>query len=113
MYDKVSGRLFGNAGTGAFIIGPDKYTARDYVQDGLVAMWDAIDNVGLGSSDHSTGQVNQIVPNGPQMTILNVTFDETTSSFSTSQAANYTTTDESVCSPFVNRSCTIESIRVD
>ena len=24
MYDKVSGRLFGNAGTGAFILGPDK-----------------------------------------------------------------------------------------
>lgn len=24
MYDKVSGELFGNAGTGAFIIGPDK-----------------------------------------------------------------------------------------
>ena len=24
MYDRVSGRLFGNAGTGAFIIGPDK-----------------------------------------------------------------------------------------
>ena len=23
-YDKVSGQLFGNAGTGAFIIGPDK-----------------------------------------------------------------------------------------
>ena len=24
MYDRVSGQLFGNAGTGAFIIGPDK-----------------------------------------------------------------------------------------
>ena len=24
MYDRVSGDLFGNAGTGAFIIGPDK-----------------------------------------------------------------------------------------
>ena len=27
MYDKVSGQLFGNAGTGAFILGPDKGTA--------------------------------------------------------------------------------------
>ena len=26
MYDRVSGQLFGNAGTGAFIIGPDKTT---------------------------------------------------------------------------------------
>ena len=26
MYDKISGQLFGNAGTGAFIIGPDKTT---------------------------------------------------------------------------------------
>ena len=26
MYDKVSGQLFGNAGTGAFVIGPDKTT---------------------------------------------------------------------------------------
>jgi hypothetical protein len=24
MYDKVSGQLFGNAGTGSFILGPDK-----------------------------------------------------------------------------------------
>lgn len=24
MFDRVSGQLFGNAGTGAFIIGPDK-----------------------------------------------------------------------------------------
>jgi hypothetical protein len=24
MYDKVSGKLFGNAGTGNFILGPDK-----------------------------------------------------------------------------------------
>ena len=26
MYDRVSGQLFGNSGTGAFIIGPDKTT---------------------------------------------------------------------------------------
>ena len=26
MYDRVSGRLFGNSGTGAFVIGPDKTT---------------------------------------------------------------------------------------
>ena len=28
MYDRVSGELFGNAGTGAFIIGPDAASAK-------------------------------------------------------------------------------------
>ena len=27
MYDRVSGRLFGNAGTGAFVVGPDKVSS--------------------------------------------------------------------------------------
>lgn len=54
MYDRVSRKLFRNAGTGTFTIGPDvatpvmglhfmprpKYTARDYVQDGLIALYD-------------------------------------------------------------------------
>lgn len=62
MYDRVSRKLFGNAGTGAFVIGPDvarpvmglrKFTptARNYVQDGLVAMWDGIENAGWGVHD--------------------------------------------------------------
>ena len=64
MYDRVSGRLFGNAGTGSFVVGPDvarpimglhfmrpRYTANDYVQDGLVAMWDGIENAGWGVHD--------------------------------------------------------------
>lgn len=53
MYDRVSGRLFGNAGTGEFVLGPDiiDYTAKDYVQDGLVAMWDGIENAGWGVHD--------------------------------------------------------------
>jgi hypothetical protein len=57
MYDRVSGQLFGNAGTGAFIVGPDviDYTAKDYVQDGLVAMWDGIENAGWGVHDESFG----------------------------------------------------------
>ena len=59
MYDRVTRKIFGNAGTGAFKIGPDvakpvmglrrfKPTARNYVQDGLVAMWDGIENAGWG-----------------------------------------------------------------
>lgn len=68
MYDRVSGQLFRNAGTGAFVVGPDKQTytqslgvlmpqkdaeptARDYVQDGLIAMWDGIENAGWGTHD--------------------------------------------------------------
>lgn len=79
MYDRVSKRLFGVSGTGAFVLGPDKsrpvmslhrygasrfgkigagarmlkqsYTARDYVQDGLIAMWDGIENAGWGTHD--------------------------------------------------------------
>lgn len=53
MYDRVSGRLFGNSGTGEFVLGPDiiDYTAKDYVQDGLVAMWDGIENAGWGVHD--------------------------------------------------------------
>lgn len=67
-YDKVSGQLFRNAGAGSFVIGPDKQTftqnlgvlmpqreivptARDYVQDGLIAMWDGIENAGWGVHD--------------------------------------------------------------
>ena len=72
MYDKVSGQLFGNAGTGAFVLGPDVkvvavepkafflgaktevnkvFTARDYVQDGLIFHWDAIENTGYGTHE--------------------------------------------------------------
>lgn len=59
MYDRVTRRLFGNAGTGSFVLGPDvakpvmglwgmrKFTSvKDYVQDGLTNMWDGIDNAG-------------------------------------------------------------------
>lgn len=67
MYDRVTRRLFRNQGTGAFQWGPDvatpvmglhmyqkpPYTARDYVQDGLIAMWDGIENAGWGVHDPS------------------------------------------------------------
>jgi hypothetical protein len=56
MYDKVSGQLFGNAGTGEFVLGSDiiDYTAKDYIQDGLIAMWDGIENVGFGEPHDSS-----------------------------------------------------------
>lgn len=61
MYDRVTRKLFGNSGTGAFVLGPDVAkpvmglhfygmwrSARAYVQDGLIAMWDGIENAGWG-----------------------------------------------------------------
>lgn len=52
MYDRVSGRLFRNQGTGAFLYGADVYrvpsTIGQYVRNGLVAMWDGIENAGVG-----------------------------------------------------------------
>ena len=67
MYDRVSRKLFRNNGTGAFSYGPDvatpvmglhftrpyvaAHTARDYVQDGLVALFDAIENKDWGVQD--------------------------------------------------------------
>ena len=52
MYDRVSGQLFGNSGEGQFVLGPDIISsAFDYIQDGLVAMWDGIENAGWGLHD--------------------------------------------------------------
>ena len=94
MYDKVSGRLFRNAGTGAFVIGPDKaatsvpvmglhfmrrpgYTAKDYVQDGLVAMWDGIENAGWGVHDAEATTWKDLIGNGDMsLTYGSMTFSE-------------------------------------
>ena len=48
MYDKVSGKLFGNLGAGNFILGPD-IVENPYVTDGLISMWDAEWNDGVCS----------------------------------------------------------------
>lgn len=61
MYDRVSKKLFGNQGTGSFVLGPDvakpvmgiwryrdNYFASDYIRDGLVAMWDGLETGGFG-----------------------------------------------------------------
>ena len=64
MYDRVT-RTF-PAHYGTFVAGPvvarpvmglhfypRVYTARDYIQDGLIAMWDGIENAGWGTHDAS------------------------------------------------------------
>lgn len=65
MYDRVSGQLFRNAGTGAFTYGGDVYSVpvetSQYVQDGLVAMWDGKENYGIGKRcDTATSWVDCI-----------------------------------------------------
>ena len=60
MYDRVSRKLFGNKGTGSFVLGPDVakpviglwgmkkfYTLSDYNTDGLISMWDGEWNAGV------------------------------------------------------------------
>lgn len=73
MYDKVSKQLFRNQGTGAFLYGKDTKvvtkpliklwkmkslppTAKSYIQNGLVAQYDGIENIGykMHSNDVSS-----------------------------------------------------------
>lgn len=60
MYDKVSGKLFGNLGEGNFILGPD-IVENPYVTDGLVSMWDAEWNDGVCSHVSTSTKWNDIV----------------------------------------------------
>jgi hypothetical protein len=62
MYDRVSGQLFGNQGTGEFVLGSDliDYTAKDYIQDGLVALVDGIENAGWGEHTDELKYVNLV-----------------------------------------------------
>lgn len=78
MYDRVSKKLFRNAGTGSFVTGPDvavpvmglhfmrspMYHAKDYVQGGLVAMWDGIENAGWGTHDPNATVWTNLVTGG-------------------------------------------------
>lgn len=88
LYDRVSKKLFGNLGTGDFVLGQDKSipliglhfyqkptpTAKDYAQDGLVAMWDGIENAGWGVHDvNATTWANLLDPDHP-LTGNNIAF---------------------------------------
>ena len=63
MYDKVSKKLFRNQGTGSFKFGRDikPISARSYVNDGLIAMWDGIENAGFGTHDASVATWKDLV----------------------------------------------------
>lgn len=78
MYDRVTRRLFRNQGTGAFQWGPDvatpvmalhmfqkpPLTTLDYVQDGLVAHWDGIENAGRRVHSHTPVNWKDLTGNG-------------------------------------------------
>lgn len=64
LYDRVHNRLFGNEGTGNFVVGPDKAAwTNPYVTDGLVAMWDGEWNAGGGVHDASATVIKDLVGN--------------------------------------------------
>ena len=46
------------------------YTASDYIQDGLVAMWDGIENAGLGVHDANATVWTDLTGNGWDLTLL-------------------------------------------
>ena len=52
-------------------------TARDYVQDGLVAMWDGVENAGWGVHDPSAMTWKDLA-GGYDMNVVNGFFDENT-----------------------------------
>ena len=78
MYDRVSGALFRNAGTGAFVVGPDinPISARSYVNDGLIAMWDGIENAGWGQHNSSATTWKDLIGTNDLDTMNSNTFGD-------------------------------------
>ena len=52
-----------------------KYTARDYVQEGLVAIWDGIENIGYGLHDSNATVWIDLSGNDNHAIVSNGTFD--------------------------------------
>ncbi len=61
------------AARNAFLMGGGKPTARDYVQDGLMAMWDGIENAGWGVHDASATVWKDLIASS-NLTIANTAF---------------------------------------
>lgn len=63
MMDRLTRKIYRNAGTGAFKFGADRketpLMCNSYVKDGLVAMWDGVENAGWGTHD-SNAPINLI-----------------------------------------------------
>lgn len=65
MYDLVSGKYFGNAGTGAFGLG-EKVSANSYLLNGAVGMWNGIENAGWGVHDPNATVWKDLIGNNDQ-----------------------------------------------
>lgn len=55
---------------------PSGPTARDYVQDGLIAMWDGIENAGPGQHDATSTVWKDLTGNGHDFSISSATFSD-------------------------------------
>ena len=68
MMDRLTRKIYRNAGTGAFKIGADKketpLMCNSYVKDGLVAMWDGVENAGWGTHDANATTWKDLVGGG-------------------------------------------------
>lgn len=91
MYDRVSGQLFRNQGTGNFIVGRDTnpISARSYVNDGLVAMWDGIENAGWGTHDPNATVWKDLVSGTSMSLPSGVSVSESAINFSSNASLSY------------------------
>lgn len=78
------------AARNAFLMGGAKTpTARDYVQNGLIAMWDGIENAGLGVHDDNATVWKDLI-GSRDLTCINVSWTDTMAEFSGNGYANKT-----------------------
>ena len=81
---------------------PPGLTARDYVQDGLVAMWDGIENAGWGEHDATATTWKDLVGNmdcstssgiaTPVFNANSISFDGTKASYRFDCSSNFANT---------------------
>ena len=66
------------------------FTAQSYVQDGLIAHWDGLENVGYGTNDVKATVWKNLVPGGLDLTIKNGTWTDCALQSNGKLAANNT-----------------------
>lgn len=104
LYDRVSGRLFGNQGSGEFVIGADVRHAKDYVQNGLAYNFDAIEN-----GNNPSGWVDliggRIMPHNAFSSFVNGALEINVTDWSTGQFAMYCNFDADLVAKFAEDVC--------
>ena len=130
MYDRVSKRLFGNQGTGSFVLGPDvakpviglygmkqiTYVPSDYVTDGIVAWYDGEWNAGWNKHDANAQTWKDLSGEGNDATIVKrdtfdraFTFDSNSCTMDGTFCWRFTASNSVINA--VKGDCTIEIIR--